>query len=232
MKDDVAPGPEASVSLARRMADLRPRLIGSLRDHQPLIVLASLMLILASFIRAISEEAAAFAATSAVVFVIALSASLMEDLTEDGNIYFLSLTFLGVAVGFALLIFVAYTLVKSLAVGFLLFTIVTQGAIIATLAALTFGQVVLYIDSFRSPRIPQRIRRTTLFLTIMGILGLAMVIGVTPVMFSFGTTEQPTAVQAVLLAGVTLAVISAVGNAEIKDRYMPKTRVETTSPSG
>ncbi len=222
MKDDVAPGPEASVSLAGRMADLRPRLIKSLRDHQPLIVLASLMLILAGFIRGLSEEAAAYAATSAVVFVIALSASLIEDLTEDANIYLLSLTFFGVVVGFSLLIFVAWTLVRSMAVGFLLFSIVTQGATLVTMGAVTLSQVAFYVDSFRSLRIPKRVRRAALLLTIMGVLGLALIIGVTPLIFSFGTTEPPQMLGFIWMAGLVLAVISVLGNREIKDRYVPK----------
>lgn len=219
--DEVASDRQDRASLVVRMADLRPRLIKSLRDHQPLIILASLMLVLAGFIRDFSEETAALAATSAVVFVIALVASLLEDLTKETNVAWLSLTFLGIAVGFVLLAFVAFTLVRSFTVGFLLFSVVLNGAVIFAFGVITLGQAAFYMNSFRSLRVSRRIQRAALLFTMIGVSGWAILIGVAPAIIAAGAGEIPVTTTVAWAAGFLLALTSIAAFNVIVERYVP-----------
>src|SRR5438034_1918309 len=168
--------PHGFDAIVDRLDKFRPVLLESLRDHQPLIVLASLSLVLAAFVRNFSEEAAGFAASGAMVFLVALVSSIIVEIRLRHDIFLLTTTYVGILVGFTLLLASAYLILRSLSAGIVAYLIVNYAGLSLIFAAGFIAVVAFRVQVTKADKKPRWLAPVaTLLVTTSGI-GIAIAI--------------------------------------------------------
>lgn len=106
--DEEEPPGLLETTLSRRVDDLRLGMLEALKDHEPLVILASLSLVTGVFLHAFLEDAVPFAVAASAAFLAALASSLAQELMgrRPVDVYGVALgvvSIVAVALGFVML---------------------------------------------------------------------------------------------------------------------------------
>lgn len=129
---------EAPIPWPERLANSRGRLLEMLREHQPLVILSSLSLVIAGFVQAVSAEAAGFAAAAAVAFLMGLVSSMGYEVDGRTNLYLASLAVFGIVAGILILLGVVWLMIQALPAARVAYLLIFRVALVVVfIAALT-----------------------------------------------------------------------------------------------
>ena len=212
--------PHGFDAIVDRLDRFRPVLLESLRDHQPLIILASLSLVLAAFVRSFSEEAAGFAASAALIFLVALVSSIIVELRLRRDIFLLTTTYVGILVGFTLLLAAAYLILRSLSAGIVAYLIVTFSGVSVISAAAFIAVVAFRLQVKKDDRKPKWLGPIATLLVMTSGIGIAIAIPALVLIVLSGPGNSSSRIYDFYLIGSTLLLVGLILSFTLRWRFL------------
>ena len=130
------------VSIFESLSTLHSNLLKALKENQPLIVLTSLSLLIASLSQIISQDISGFAIAATICFFFSFISSLLHSLKKV-NLYILAMFYTGFILGFCFLALIIWSLINSNLAGTLAYYLIIYFSL-----ALAFGIFTLTSASY------------------------------------------------------------------------------------
>jgi hypothetical protein len=149
-----------SIKILDSMESFHPQILDMLKNHQPLIVLSSLSMVLASFIIPHDQAAALYAIAGSLVFLLALIFSIIQCIIKGPNIILYGMIYSGIILGFVFLFLTAFQLIKifdSTIVSFA-YDLITFIGIVTTFTIVTIMASEIYEKFYNMKSEPKSIK--------------------------------------------------------------------------